>query len=77
MNKCATEIVVSSAPEYAGTIGAPADMVPPPVTPQVLIDFFRAGNSSTNHSAAAVVPFGFVPPVGGPTPSSSATYISH
>jgi hypothetical protein len=76
MNRCATETVVSSGPEYTGADGTAMDVPPPPVTPQVLVDYFRTGNSSTNHGATAIVPFGFVPPVSGPAPSSSATYIS-
>jgi hypothetical protein len=76
MNRCATETVVSSAPDYTAMSGLAIDPVPSPVTPQVLVDYFRAGNSGTNHSATAIVPFGFMPPVGGPAPSSSATYIS-
>jgi hypothetical protein len=77
MNRCATEIVVSSAPEYAAPDEVPMEMAAPPVTPQVLVNYFRTGTSSTNHNVTAVVPFGFVPPIsGGPPPSSTATYIS-
>jgi hypothetical protein len=76
LNRCAAETVVSSSPEYTGMDGVTMDPVPPPVTPQVLIDYFRTGNSGSNHNATAVVPFGFVPPTGGPALSSSATYIS-
>lgn len=76
MSQGATETVVSSTPEQPAVGGAAAEAGPPSVTPQMLIDYFRSGSSDTNRSATAVVPFGFVPPVGGPAPSSSATYIS-
>jgi hypothetical protein len=76
MTRCATETVVSSTPEQPALAAATTDTAPPSVTPQMLTDYFRSGTSGSNHNATAVVPFGFVPPVGGPAPSSSATYIS-
>lgn len=76
VTRCSPEIVVSSAPEQPAGVGVPTDAEPPAVTPQMLTDYFRSGTSGTNHNATTVIPFGFVPPVGGPAPSSSATYIS-
>src|ERR1700722_7257216 len=63
MNRCATEIVASSAPEYAAPDEVPMEMAPPPVTPQVLVNYFRTGTSATNHNASAIGPFGFAPPI--------------
>jgi hypothetical protein len=77
MNRCVTEIVASSAPEYAAPDDVPMETAPPPVTPQVLVNYFRTGTFGTNHNVSAIVPFGFAPPIsGGPPPSSTATYIS-
>jgi hypothetical protein len=76
MTRCASGTIVSSGPEQPAGVGLPTDAVPPSVTPQILIDYFRGGNSGTNRNSTAVVPFGFVPPAGEPAPSSSATYIS-
>jgi hypothetical protein len=75
MTRCATETVVSSVPEQPVAPEAATDVMPPPISPQILVDYFRSGSSS-NHNATAVVPFGFMPPASGPAPSSSATYIS-
>jgi hypothetical protein len=76
MTRCDADNIVSSNPEQPAAIMTPADAEPPSVTPQMLVDYFRSGATGTNHNVTAVVPFGFVPPAGGPTPSSTATYIS-
>jgi hypothetical protein len=76
MTRCDADDIVTSAPEQSATVMTPADAQPPSVTPHMLVDYFRSGTSGTNHNVTAVVPFGFVPPASGPTPSSSATYIS-
>jgi hypothetical protein len=75
MTRCDEETVVSSTPEQPAMAGVPTDVTSPSVTPQMLIDYFHSGSSS-NHNATAIVPFGFMPPAVGPTPSSTATYIS-
>jgi hypothetical protein len=79
----ATTLVTTRPPiPPPGPVPAPQSMPPmgssePQVTPIMLIKYFKPESSSTGTVEAVVpVPIGFVPPLPGPIPSSTATYIS-
>ena len=61
-----------SAAEASATVGSGSNEVF--VTPQMLVDFFHSRNDKSSPDTNVTIPFGFVPPIGGNKPSSSATY---